>query len=82
MGGSFFCCHNSPIPVHWHPGKETKMDSGLIGLFAVGLFVVFVVSLFSPSTTFRCKKCDFTTGDKLRAAGHVALENTHKCEEC
>jgi len=57
------------------------MDSGLIGLFVVGLFVAFAVSLLSSSTSFRCKKCGFTTGDHLRAAGHVALENTHKCEE-
>lgn len=33
------------------------------------------------STTFKCRKCGFTTDDPLRAAGHVATENKHACDE-
>ena len=52
------------------------------------VYIIFVVVIFaiallftSPSKTLKCKKCGFITDDPLRAAGHIALENAHKCEE-
>lgn len=51
--------------------------------FLILLAVVFAIALLcaSPSKTLKCKKCGFITDDPLRAAGHVAVENAHKCEE-
>jgi hypothetical protein len=57
------------------------MDSGLIGLGAVILFVVLFLSSLAPNTRYKCRKCGFTTDDELRAKGHVAIENAHACDQ-
>lgn len=53
----------------------------MIGLIVVVAVIALIVSAIYPSTTYKCRKCGFTTGDHLRAAGHVATENKHACDE-
>jgi hypothetical protein len=57
------------------------MDNGILGLIIVASIVCVIVYAIYPSTTFKCRKCGFTTSDPLRAAGHVATENKHACDE-
>jgi hypothetical protein len=53
----------------------------VVALVIVVLVIFALVSLTGSGKTFKCKKCGFCTNDHLQAAGHVALENAHKCEE-
>lgn len=60
---------------------STLTNNQLIGLLVVvGLFIL-LFSFIGKGKTYKCRKCGFTTTDDLRAAGHVATENKHACDE-
>jgi hypothetical protein len=50
-------------------------------IILLAVFLVIALMFLPSGKTFKCKKCNFVTDDPLRAAGHVAIENAHKCEE-
>lgn len=61
--------------------NATLTNNQFIGLLVVVGVVVLLFSFIGKGKTYKCRKCGFTTTDDLRAAGHVATENAHKCEE-